>query len=108
MILRINLFAGSQRQQLPKKPSGLGRSQFYGKASGGTADAHVREKVVEAMTAALDKVAQDKKPEGELPSTGIVAAAVEQALFDLYGMLREFTIFCNALYVIQDFSLPKF
>ena len=80
--------AGShnQRLQLPKKSSGLGQSQFYGKSSGGTADAHVREKVAEAMTAALDKVSRENKSEVELPSTAIVAAAVEQALFDFHGM----------------------
>ena len=89
--------AGShnQRLQLPKKASGLGQSQFYGKTSGGITDADVREKVAEALKACLDKVIQETKSAEELPSTEIVAAAVEQALFDLFRKSNIKRCACN-------------
>ena len=48
-------------------------------------DSQVREKAVESMTAALEKVAQEDNSSAELPLASTVAAKVEDELFKLYG-----------------------
>lgn len=78
--------SGSQRSGMSRKTSGLGQSQFYGKASSGsTADAHVRSKVAEQFTIALEKVTQEAGKTEALPAASAVAEKVEQELFKFFG-----------------------
>ena len=71
---------------MPRKSSGLGQSQFYGRnAAGGASDALVREKVTGQLKIALEKVLNEGKGAVEAPDPAEVAVKVEQELFNYFG-----------------------
>lgn len=71
--------------QSAQRPESLGQSHFYGSSSGSLLEKQARGKVIEQMTTALSKVAQEDSSGTSLPTVDAVAVKVEEELFKLYG-----------------------
>lgn len=87
--------AGSGRSQgAPPRSSSL-----KGQTSGSVSDQEVREKAVEQIAAALDKVASEIG-KTDLPDAKATADGVEMALFTLYGA-RHSSFLANECWLVR-------